>query len=90
MAAMVAISSPGPRLMLSKPENVRLVSSVDVPPVAIERLLLPDWALIVSVLPLPPIRLLRPVTEPEIAVAPAAAVAVADDRLMETEFVYPA
>ena len=84
LAATVAVSTPAPRLMVSKLEKVRAPSRVDVPPVAIERVLLPDLAVIVSLVPEPPMREFRPETDPVMAVAPAVAVPVADERVTET------
>ena len=77
-------SALAPRLMVSKPLTVRLESRVVVPPLATEMLLTPPAALRVSVLPLPPTRLSKPLTAPVIPVAPAAAVEVAVLRITVT------
>ena len=76
--------------MVSKPLTVRLESRVVVPPLATEILLTPLVALRVSVLPLPPIRVSKPVVVPVMPVAPAAAVEVAELRLTVTALALPA
>ena len=84
MEAVSALTSElAPRLIVSKPLTVRLVSRVVVPLLATEMLLTPDWALRVS-LPLPPMIFSTPVRVPVMPVAPAAAVDVAELRLTVT------
>ena len=84
IVAVSALASVlAPRLIVSKPLTVRLVSSVVVPPAATFKVLVPLCALRLS-LPLPPTRLSTPLTVPLIPVAPPAAVEVALLRLTVT------
>ena len=84
IVAVSALASVlAPRLIVSKPLTVRLVSSVVVPPAATFKVLAPLCALRLS-LPLPPTRLTTPLTVPLIPVAPPAAVEVALLRLTVT------
>ena len=83
VAVSALASLLAPRLMFSKALTVRLVSRVVTPPLATEMLLTPALALRVS-LPLPPTKFSKPLTAPVMAVAPAAAVEVAELRLTVT------
>ena len=83
VAVSVLESELAPRLIVSKPLTVRLVSSVVVPPAATLKVLGPLCALRVS-LPLPPTTLSKPTVVPLMPVAPPAAVEVAPLRLTVT------
>ena len=81
VAVSALASELAPRLIVSKPLTVRLLSRVVMPPEATFRLFTPLVALRVSV-PLPPTRLSKPVTDPEMPVAVDADVALL--RLTDT------
>ena len=83
------VSTPAPRLMVSKPLSVRLASRFATPPLETVKLLLPAWAVRLS-LPLPPTKTSKPETLPPMPVAPVAAMLLAPDRVTEAAALLPA
>ena len=85
----VALSAPAPRLMVSKPLSVRLVSRLTTPPLETVKVLLPAWAVRLS-LPLPPTSCSKPETPPPMPVAPPAPMLLAPERVTVATALLPA